>query len=55
MNNPDATSRMDSDGNRINRLLPDYQYFHQKHGVMIQQIPDIGKERVIEKLKRIKT
>lgn len=54
MNNPDATSRMDSDGKRVERLLPDYSHFQQKHGRAISQIPDIGKEKVIEKLEWIK-
>ena len=54
MNNTEAVSRMDNDGKRVERLLPDYSYFLRKQGILIQQIPDIGKEKVIKKLKRIK-
>lgn len=54
MNNPDATSRLDADGKRLERLKPDYLYFMQKHGIPISHIPDIGIENTVDKLKSIR-
>jgi hypothetical protein len=57
MNNPNAVSRLQGDrpdGSREQRIQKEWEYFIQKHGVMVNQIPDTPKERVIEKLKKLK-
>lgn len=57
MNNPEAVSRLQSDrpdGSREQRIKQEWLNFVQKHGVMVNQIPDTSKENVIQKLKSIK-
>jgi hypothetical protein len=57
MNNPNAVSRLQADrpdGSREQRLQKEWQYFIQKHGLMVNQIPDSSKEYVINKLKKLK-
>ena len=57
MNNPVAVSRLQGDrpdGSREERIQKEWQYFINKHGIMVNQIPDIPKEKVLEKLKKIK-
>jgi hypothetical protein len=56
-NNPVAVSRLQgnrSDGSREQRIQQEWEYFIKKHGLHVTQIPDIGKEQVVTKLKRIK-
>jgi len=57
MNNPNATSRLQTerpDGSRQERIQKEWEYFKQKHNILVKQIPDSSKEQVIEKLKQIK-
>lgn len=57
MNNPVAVSRLQGsrpDGSREERIQKEWQYFTNKHGIMVNQIPDTSKEKVLEKLKKIK-
>jgi hypothetical protein len=54
MNNPHAVSRLDSDGKRMQRLGPDYEYFRKKHGHHIKDTPQLSRQEVIDKLQRIK-
>jgi glycosyltransferase involved in cell wall biosynthesis len=57
INNPNAVSRLQgerADGSREQRIQKEWQYFAQKHGVMVNQILDTPKEIVIQKLKSIK-
>ena len=54
-NNSNAVSRLDSDGLRITRLGPDYDYFAKKHGINIQTIPSLQRDILIENLKIIKS
>ncbi len=56
-NNPIAVSRLQSerpDGNREQRIQEQWKLFIQKHGLMVNQIPQSSKEEVIKKLKKIK-
>jgi len=56
-NNPNAVSRLQGnrpDGSREQRIQKEWQYFIQKHGLMVNQIPDTQKEEVIAKLKKLK-
>lgn len=57
MNNPVAVSRLQGDrpdGSREERIQKEWQYFINKHGIMVNQVPDTPKEKVLEKLKKIK-
>jgi hypothetical protein len=57
MNNPNAVSRLQGnrpDGSREERIQKEWDYFIKKHGIIVNQIPNCSKERVIEKLKQIK-
>lgn len=54
MNNPDAISRLDYDGKRIQRLGSDMEYFENKHGLHVSKIKDATTQEVINKLQRIK-
>lgn len=53
MNNPDALSRLDSDGKRMERLSPDFEYFKKTHGLNVIEIFDSSPSKVVEKLKNI--
>ena len=58
MNNPNAVSRLQGDrpdGSREQRIQKEWQYFVKKHGVMVNQIPDVNKDWVITKLKKLKS
>jgi len=57
-NNPVAVSRLQADrpdGSREQRIQEQWQLFIKKHGIMVNQIPDIPQEDVIKKLKNIKS
>lgn len=57
MNNPNAVSRLQgqrADGSREQRIQKEWNYFVKKHGIMVNQIPDVNKDWVITKLKKIK-
>lgn len=57
MNNPNAVSRLQGDrpdGSREQRIQKEWEYFIKKHGIMVNQIPDVNKEWVITKLKKLK-
>lgn len=57
-NNPEAVSRLQSkdrdDGGRDSLIEEQFRKFYDKHGMVIQRIPNESKQNVIEKLKRIK-
>jgi hypothetical protein len=56
-NNPVAVSRLQSerpDGSREQRIQEQWKLFVNKHGVMVNQIPDMSKESVLSKLTKIK-
>jgi len=56
-NNPNAVSRLQgerADGSREQRIQKEWEYFVKKHGVMVNQIPDVTKDWVVTKLKKIK-
>jgi glycosyltransferase involved in cell wall biosynthesis len=56
-NNPVAVSRLQSerpDGSREQRIKEQWKLFINKHGVMVNEIPDTSKEIVINKLTKIK-
>ena len=58
MNNPDAVSRLQEnrpDGSREQKIQKQWEYFIKKHGIAVNQVPNVSKEQVIEKLKKIKT
>jgi hypothetical protein len=58
MNNPNATSRLQAsdrpDGSREQRIQQQWELFHKKHNLFVNQIPDTPQENVIKKLKSIK-
>jgi hypothetical protein len=58
MNNPVAISRLQAsdrpDGSREKRIQEQWNLFYAKHGLYVNQIPDISQEQVVEKIKRIK-
>lgn len=57
MNNPNAISRLQGDrpdGSREQRIQKEWGHFVKKHGIMVNQIPDLNKEQVIAKLKQLK-
>lgn len=52
-NNPVAVSRLQSDrpdGSREQRIQEQWKLFINKHGMMVNQIPDLSKDKVIEQL-----
>jgi glycosyltransferase involved in cell wall biosynthesis len=56
-NNPVAVSRLQAerpDGNREQRIQEQWKLFIQKHGVMVNQIPNVSRESILEKIKKIK-
>jgi glycosyltransferase involved in cell wall biosynthesis len=56
-NNPVAVSRLQGerpDGNREQRIQEQWKLFVNKHGLMVNQITDIDREGVIQKLKNAK-
>ena len=56
-NNPVAVSRLQADrpdGSREQRIQEQWKLFINKHGIMVNQIPDSQKSAVIEKIKKIK-
>jgi glycosyltransferase involved in cell wall biosynthesis len=56
-NNPIAVSRLQGDrpdGNREQRIQEQWKLFIQKHGLMVNQIPETDKSNVLQKLKNIK-
>lgn len=57
MNNPSAVSRLQgarTDGSREQRIQKEWEYFIKKHGQHVTQIPNVSKEEVVAKLKRLK-
>jgi hypothetical protein len=57
INNPNAISRLQGDrpdGSREQRIQKEWEYFVKKHNIMVNQIPDTSKEKLLEKLKKIK-
>jgi hypothetical protein len=58
MNNPEAVSRLQgerTDGSREQRIQKEWEYFFKKHGCHVTQIPNVSKEEIIAKLKRLKS
>jgi hypothetical protein len=58
MNNPNAVSRLQGarpDGSREQRIQKEWEYFVKKHKRHVTQIPNVSKEEVVAKLKRLKT
>jgi len=56
-NNPVAVSRLQGDrpdGNREQRIREQWEMFVQKHGLMVNQIPDTSRERVLQKIQKLK-
>jgi hypothetical protein len=57
INNPNAVSRLQGDrpdGSREQRIQKEWEYFVKKHGCHVTQIPNIQKEQVVQKLKKLK-
>jgi hypothetical protein len=58
MNNPEAVSRLQGervDGSREQRIQKEWEYFIKKHGCHVTQIPNVSKEEVVAKLKKLKS
>jgi hypothetical protein len=58
INNPNAVSRLQGDrpdGSREQRIQKEWEYFVKKHGRHVTQIPNIQKEEVVVKLKKLKS
>jgi len=58
MNNPEAVSRLQgerADGSREQRIQKEWEYFIKKHDHHVTQIPNVSKEEVVAKLKRLKS
>jgi len=58
MNNPNAVSRLQGDrpdGSREQRIQKEWEYFIKKHGRHVTQIPNVTKEEVVAKLKKLKS
>lgn len=53
-NNPDAISRMNANGERAATLGPEFKLIHDKSGRGINEIPNLSKNEVIERLQQIK-
>jgi hypothetical protein len=56
-NNPVAVSRLQADrpdGSREQRIQEQWKIFVNKHGIMVNQIPDVNKQDVINFLKERK-
>lgn len=56
-NNPIAVSRLQSnraDGSREELIIRTWQYFKEKHGLYVQQIPDTSLDKVTQFLKQCK-
>ena len=54
MNNPEAVSRMNPNGERNYKLGPNYSLFKNTHGMEVQNIPDSNRDEIIEQLQFIK-
>jgi glycosyltransferase involved in cell wall biosynthesis len=54
INNPQAKSRLDTNGEREKHLKHHYEYFISKHGLSVQSIPKMDKNYVINFLKNLK-
>jgi len=57
MNNPNAKSRLQADrpdGSREQHIQKEWKYFYEKHGLLVNQIPDTSREDVIKLLKIVK-
>jgi len=57
MNNPNAVSRLQgkrADGSREQRIQKEWEYFIKKHGKHVTQIPNVSKEEVVAKLRKLK-
>ncbi len=54
MNNPESTSRLDADGNRMNKLEKENTIFFKEHKCMINNIPLCTIDELTYKLKKIK-
>lgn len=52
-NNDKVQSNIDPDGDRWKKLMPDYDYFNQKFGFQVSQIPLTPQTEQIAKLKRL--
>lgn len=52
-NNPVAVSRLDSDGQRLSRLEPDYNAFFERHGMTVSGVPQETHDTVVAKLKNL--
>jgi hypothetical protein len=58
MNNPEAVSRLQgerADGSREQRIQKEWEYFIKKHSRHVTQIPNVSKEEVVAKLKKLKS
>lgn len=54
MNNPNAVSRMNPNGERNTKLGPDFARFVKDYGVEVGKIPDSNKEEIVDNLKFIR-
>jgi glycosyltransferase involved in cell wall biosynthesis len=54
MNNPTTISRMNPNGERDSKLGPNYELFNQLHNTHISQVPDLGMEKLAERMNIIK-
>lgn len=52
-NNPNAVSRLQANGARERSIAQVYEYFRQKHGLHIGQIPDTSEEQLKARMKSI--
>lgn len=55
-NNPEAISRLQSerpDGSRAEVINKIWEYFHNKHGLYVPQIPNVSKEEFLKRIKDI--
>lgn len=53
MNNPNAVSRMNPNGERNNKLGPDFERFAIDHSLQVNQIPDSSREEIVDNVKFI--
>lgn len=56
-NNPEAVSRLQSnrpDGSREERIQKQWELFYNKHGLYVNQVPDLDQASVLSKIKSIR-
>lgn len=53
MNNPNSQTRLNAGGDRDKKLQAEYELFYNLHSINIPNIPNISKEEILQKIKKL--